>query len=284
MADFHLEGAKVLIARGLLVPDGHEAADYSREGDNDPVALDWSEEFQALGHFDPLTGWTTAENDRLTRYRVSPDALASTILLGLEVEPSSSLVVSDEIWDFGRLTIPHGVGPVSLLFIRLVHDPLAWGRIKQWLRSDRSGLRRTLLCPASSNRLPNDAPSGTVLISLRDVLRCSGFLPLDPNAIASRLAAGPASEDPLVVIGDGREVRLHGRTFRFPKGVHQRQIICVLHERYLAGEREVPTAWLVEELELKCDRIRDYFRKCNPPVLDELLWEKGGLCGFCVDQ
>jgi len=285
MADFHSETAKLLIARGLLVRDGHEAVDYSGEDDGSSVALTWSEETQALGYFKPSRGWVTAATDRLTRYRVSPEGLAATVLQGLRAKQNSPVVVSDDIWNFGNLKIPYRANPVCLLLARRAHDPFAWRRIKKWLLASRSELRRILLCPSSSTRLPEDAPSGTVLISLRDLLGRSGFLRIDLQLVASWLDVTPAFvalDEPLAVIGDGLEVRLHGEVFRFPKGVNQRRIICALHERYRGGETAVSIAALVADLDLRSGRLRDYFGKSKPPVMSHLLWEKDGLCGFCL--
>ena len=102
--------------------------------------------------------------------------------------------------------------------------------------------------------------------------------------LAARLDRLPASEDkvPLVVIADGREVRLLGRIFRFPKGVDQRRIICLLYERYLRGQYWVSTDEIVAELDLRDGaRIRDFFKKS--PAWGHLLIERGGMCGFCLD-
>ncbi|MGE0630254.1 MAG: hypothetical protein AB7O43_20865, partial [Hyphomicrobiaceae bacterium] len=74
------------------------------------------------------------------------------------------------------------------------------------------------------DRLP-EAPEGHVLISIHDGL--GDGLDLDPAVIAARLDRLPLVDagDPIVLIGDGKEVRFFGQTFRFPKGVKQRQII-----------------------------------------------------------
>jgi hypothetical protein len=285
LADFYPEQAKQLIAHQLIVCDGYEAADSIGEDEEKPIALDWSEEYQSLGYFNPAMGWVSVEPDRLTRYRVCPYRLAAALLQGLRVKPAASLTVSAEIWDYGNLTLPYRAKPVRVLLLPRVHDPIAWRRTKGWLVANPQGAQRVLLCACTSARIPDERLPATVFVSVRDLIGGSGTLRLDPEAITSCIDSMPAAagaNEALVVIGEGMEVRLFGQTYKFARGVHQRRIICALYQQYLQGEMKVSTAWLVEELELKSARIRDYFKKSRPPVMGELLWEKGGLCGFCL--
>ena len=124
-----------------------------------------------------------------------------------------------------------------------------------------------------------------MFVSLGDVVRNDGSLAIDPEALLAQLdrRPTPTSNDPLVIIADGKEVWLYDQVFRFPKGVHQRRIILKLRERYLAGERRVSSTWLIEELGLRPGaRTRDFFKKTNPPAWGRLLGEKDGMVGFCL--
>ena len=90
-----------------------------------------------------------------------------------------------------------------------------------------------------------------------------------------------ADTGPIMVIGEGKEVRFFGETFRFPKGVRQRQIICYIHERHRQGRHWTSTEEIVTALELRPNaRIRDFFRRSG--AWNRLLTERSGLCGFCL--
>ncbi len=88
--------------------------------------------------------------------------------------------------------------------------------------------------------------------------------------------------EPLVVVGSGAEVHFYGKVFRF-RGTKQRAIIQYLHNRYLASERAVNLAAMAEDLGLGAKpRLRDFF-KTDQSVMEELLYEKSGVCGFRFD-
>ena len=69
--------------------------------------------------------------------------------------------------------------------------------------------------------------------------------------------------------------------FRFPKGEQQRRIILALKSHYDSGEFWVSSARLIAELDLRPNaRLRDFFKKSNPPAWGQLLIEKNGMVGF----
>lgn len=114
------------------------------------------------------------------------------------------------------------------------------------------------------------------------MLTSEGRLELDPAAISIQLDQLPAadSETPIAVLAGGKEVHFFGETFRFPKGLRQRDIICVLYDRYLNGEHWVSSAKIVDQLGLDPKtRIRDIFKRNG--AWNRLLTERGGMCGFC---
>ena len=287
LADFHKTSGAELISGGLLVADGHEPVDGTREHDDAPIALTSSDHSPGLGYFNPLSGWVSIDPTRLNRYRVDREAVAG-LLVGRAPRSGGRRAssVTDDVWDLGQLRVPGRSRRVGVLLLRRISDPTVWKRVREWLIQNPSVERRVLVCAAPADRLPDDAPYGNVLVSLADVLDMDGGLVLDPKVVAARLdfSAGTVQpSEPLVVLGDGHEVRLYGAVFRFSKGATQRRIICALHQHYLNGERQVAAATLVSELGLPDKaRIRDYFKNSNPPVLDRLLWVRAGLCGFCL--
>src|SRR5262249_45169044 len=85
----------------------------------------------------------------------------------------------------------------------------------------------------------------------------------------------------LVVSAGGTHARLLGRTFRFKRGTKQQKIIQYLFEQYSAGRRWVPSAEILEELELgDRSRIRDIFKLKE--AWGVLIKEQDRMCGFCL--
>jgi hypothetical protein len=286
LADMVCAEGDPLVAAGLMVPNGHEAADSSREHDDQPLDLTWLPDRQAFGYFDASRGWISVDCARLTRYRIDEQAMADALLarFGTQAGRGKSWV-PETVWDLGDIRIPHRTKRVPALLVRRVHDPVSWQRIRSALLARPAANLRVLLSAAISPGTPDGVPTGNVLISLRDVIPDDGGLAINPKILAARLDHRPAPppDEALAVIADGREVRLDGETFRFPKGEQQRRIILALHQRYLAGEHWVSSAEIIAELDLPPRaRLRDYFKKTNPPAWGRLLKEENGMCGFCL--
>ena len=90
-----------------------------------------------------------------------------------------------------------------------------------------------------------------------------------------------SSGDGLEVFADGREVRLHGVKYEFPRGDMQRRVIMLLYTAYVDGEIKLPTARIVSELDFDPKtRMRDLFK--GNRAWGRLLNEQGGICGFCL--
>ena len=139
---------------------------------------------------------------------------------------------------------------------------------------------RIVLTSTARSRLPDGAPTGTVLMSLADLV--SSHLALDGASLKSGMfhqPASPGSQEPILVSAGGALVRLYGEEFRIG-GAKQRAIIQYLHRRYQAGELEVNFAALAEELELGNKPSLASSFKSNPRVMKELLFQKSGTCGF----
>jgi hypothetical protein len=287
MADyFAVDGASLLRA-GLLVADGHEPADSTGEHDDVPVALTWSDDMQTHGYFDRRSGWVSVEAARLARYRIDRNSVVERLTgnasSGVRVAIESGI---DAIWVLGKVRVRGHRRLVPALLLRCVSDARTWKMIRKWLVENPAVDLRLLMCASHGEGLPDDPPHGNVLMSLANVI--DGYFRLDPRIVAARLdlaAGAEQSTGPLAVFGDGRVVRLYGMVFRFPAGDTQRRIVCALHRHYLNGEREVATAAIVSEARLRENaRIRDHFKHHRPPVLDRLLWERDGLCGFCLKR
>ena len=168
------------------------------------------------------------------------------------------------VWDFGELRVLHRTRRVPALLIRRAADPASWQTVRRALLNRPPSRTRLLLATSCSASAPSDVPSGNVFVSLYDVVPNDGSLAIDPEALLAQLDRWPTSmpDGPLVIIADGREVRLHDQVFRFPRGVHQRRIIRALHQHYLSGERKVSSVALIAELDLRPNaRLRDFFKK-----------------------
>jgi hypothetical protein len=286
LIDVYPAAERQLVGKGLLVPDGHEAADSSRDHDDAPVALTWSDEEQSFGFFNSQSGWVSVDTERITRYRVDRRAVAEA-LLGRAGRPAANHGTPDEIWDLREMRVANRTHMIQVVLLRRAHDPQVWQATREWLAQSPPARLRAVLCATTPDRLPVDPPRGNVLISLRDVLVGHGALQIDRRALSARLEASPQqrTDAPVLVSGDGRQVTLRGKSFRFAKGDQQRRIIWALYEYCLRGEYQVATAAIIEELDLPGGaRIRDYFKRHKPPVMGHLLWEEDGMCGFCLDH
>ena len=132
----------------------------------------------------------------------------------------------------------------------------------------------------ASNLVPSNAPPRTVVIPLRLVLT-KDVLAVDPIAIATHLDGRMArpSVQGVTVMGDGHEVWLYQRQFRFVRGAQQRRVIVYLEQELRSGRARIPSAEVIGGLDLGSRRIRDVFK--DNPAWGELLDERGGTCGFC---
>jgi hypothetical protein len=276
-----------LLAAALIKPDGHEAITTSRaDHDDSPVTLTWSPEHQGFGYFSPAAGWIDVPNVDIARYRVELANVMSALTEKMQVSARAAplILVADHLWEVGQVRLGQRTHRTSIMFGRRLYDAGPWQAVKRALEARPSPPRRVILTSTHPDRLP-EAPAGNTLISIYDVLGNGGGLALDPAIVAARLDRLPAADtnEPVILIGDGKEVRLLGETFRFPKGVRQRQIIRFIHERYRQGQLWTATDEIVTTLDLRPNaRIRDFFKKS--PAWNRLLIERNGMCGFCLES
>lgn len=276
-------GASLLTA-GLIKPVGHEAIATSlADHDDVPVMLTWSADHRGFGYFSPAAGWISVPHAEIASYSVDVAGVVAALTAKMQFSPRSTptVLIADRLWEIGKTRFGQRTHQTPIMFGRRLHDVGTWQCIRRSLDTRPSEQRRVILTSTRPDRLP-EAPAGHVLISIHDVLG-DGFA-LDPAVIAARLDHLPLVDagDPIVLIGDGKEVRFFGETFRFPKGVKQRQIIRHIHQRYRQGHRWTSTDEIVTTLDLRANaRIRDFFKKS--PAWNRLLTERDGMCGFCLD-
>jgi hypothetical protein len=273
-----------LIAAALIKPDGHEAVATSlADHDDSPVTLTWSAEHRGFGYFSQAAGWVGVPHADIDRYGVDLAGVMAALTAKMQLSPKAapSVLVADHLWEIGKSRFGQRAHQTPIMFGRRLHDVGTWQSVRRTLEARPSQQRRVILTSTRPDRLP-EPPAGNVLISVHDAL--GDGLALDPAVIAARLDRLPAADtsDPIVLIGDGKEVRLFGEVFRFPKGVRQREIIRLMYGRYQQGQLWTSTEEIVATLDLRSKaRIRDFFKRS--PAWNRLLTERNGMCGFCLE-
>ena len=202
----------------------------------------------------------------------------------LSTRAAASVLVADHLWEVGKARFEHRVHLTPIMFGRRLHDVGTWRSIRRIL-GDTSSPTATRDSDEHPPQTAARTSVGNVLVSIHDALGEGDGLALDPAVISARLGRLPVGDtgDPIELIGDGKEVRFFGETFRFPKGVHQRQIIRLIHERYRQGQRWTSSEEIVTTLDLRPNaRIRDFFKRSL--AWNRLLTERNGMCGFCLER
>jgi hypothetical protein len=273
-----------LLSSGFIKPEGYEAVAVSIDGhDDNPVALTWSGEHGSFGYFSSIAGWVTIAHEDIRRYPIEIRAVFSALMSEFcSYRDSASIVVPDTLWDLGNLRLGGSSRQVPILFARRLHDPARLQAVRRGLLLRPCEGLRIVLTSTHPYGLRETLAQGAI-VSIHDVLGAGGTV--SPLAIKAHLAQVHVERrgEVLALEAGGRVVHLYGETFKFLKGVHQRAIINLLYNRYLAGVRWVPSHEIVAELNLRDNaRIRDYFKK--HPAWNKLLIERNGMCGFCLDE
>ena len=273
-----------LLSSGVIKPEGYEAVAVSIDShDDSPVALTWSREHGSFGYFSSIAGWVTIPHEDIRRYSIEIYAVFSALMSEFwSCRGSASIVVADTLWDLGNLRFGRSSRQLPILFARRLHDPARLQAVRRDLLLRPFEGLRIVLTSTHPDGLRETFVHGAI-VSIHDVLGEGATV--SPLAIGAHLAQvhmERRGDEVLVLEGGGRVVHLYGETFRFPKGVHQRMIVNLLYQRYLAGVRWVPSDEIVAELDLRDNaRIRDYFKK--HPAWNRLLTERKGMCGFCLE-
>jgi len=284
--DLHREGAAALLSAKLLRPDGHELAVVLADSDDQaPRAVTWDPETCAYRVFADKEGWVVVPEDHLARYVADIPAIFMMLTARLQRLPGAAVRegAPGALWDLGGRRIPGRARLAPVWFARRLSHPGVWPRVKDAIRARPPEHQRIILTSTPAEQLPEPGLPRHVVLSLHDLLVGQADLRIAMESLAARLDDPPAGTGgtALEVIGDGREVRLHGELFRFPKGETQRRVIVKLYERYLAGEVRVLSSQIVADLDLDpSTRMRDLFKRS--PAWGRLLAEKDSMLGFCL--
>lgn len=276
------EAARLKEAR-LIQLAGYELSTASIDDHSDsPVSLTWLPEQGGHGYFSEASEWVQVPNEDLACFSVDVTAFTGLLTRRLDLPSTPPVVLlPDYLSELGSAHLGKRPKRTPILFGRRLNDPLIWRGIEVALRNRPSIQRRILLTSTGSNLLP-EAPSRCAVISIADLMQSGSRLEIDPDVLSLRLDRVPIRdpEQPIEIIADGKEVRFFDKTFHFPKGLRQRDIIRVLHQHYLEGELWVSSARIIDELELAPNtRIRDIFK--GHVAWKRLLTERNGMCGFC---
>lgn len=277
----HVREITELQSAHLIMPMGHVAA--CADDDDRPRELVWSSETEGYGYFSELDGWVSVRNTNLDVLAVDFSRLLTLLIndFGLAgVSPRSLL--PDYLWDLGAVRFGRRPKRTPVFFARRISEPSV--NTSVWATLQRQGLsQRAVLLTSTRADIVGNTPKGYEVISLWDVASHENGLEIDPAVIAARLDRRPAVGDAdLQIIDEGREVRLYKETFKFQRGIKQRDIIRFLHDRLMEGQDWVSSAEIQTELDLPDKtRIRDIFK--GNRAWGRLLTERSGMCGFCFD-
>lgn len=277
------EASQLKLAR-LIKPAGHEPMAPATVDDLDaPVSLTWAPDQGGYGYFSQARGWISVPEEALIVWTVDVAALIATVTakLGLPKTPPT-MIVEDCLWDLGAGRIGRRPKRTPIMFARRLGDQRTFKAITAAIR-DRPSPERRLVLTSSKLGMLAEPTSGYTMVAVEDVVPTEGNLELDGTVLALRLdyVPLPNPEKPIEVFAEGREVHFYGAIFHFTKGFRQREVVNLLYQRHLQGERWVSSAGIVDELEWDPKtRIRDIFKKS--PAWGHLLTERHGMCGFCI--
>jgi hypothetical protein len=276
--------AEELIAKNLLVPFGHEQVSSDRDNDDALASLSPAPIGVELGYFDSRSGWRSSNPAELVRYRLDLDLVLEQMLGALRpsLMPPRN-IIEHVLWDTGTIRFGRRPNRYSVWIARRIHHRPVWEEVRTALRAQPISGTRFLIAMSRSELLPDAPTRATLLVSATNLLFTDN-LACDPDKIAAHIDLTPADHDAAVVLlAGGKQVRLYGEAYYFPKGVKQRAVLRLLYECYLQGIFLVSSDEIESELELRArTRIRDLFS--GHPAWGRLLYERNGMCGFCITQ
>jgi hypothetical protein len=272
-----------LAKAGMIKLSGHEPVitptdDFSDE----PVSLSWDQDKGSFGYFHEVLGWREVPHDRVKPYGADISAFLGILTHKCSLIGKSEELVPRHLWHLGFMRIGKRPKRTPVLFGRRLYDSDVWSKIQTVLRDKPSEERRVILTSTDPSRLPGEL-RGCTVIAVTDAVRSSEQLAVDPVIVTLRYDKidVAAAQGPLVVLGNGAEVRLLGRTYLFPRGLKQRKIVCYMYQKYLQGQRWTSSSEIAAEVDLAdTTRIRDVFKKSA--AWGKLLTEREGMCSFCL--
>lgn len=248
----HLSGAiavaqpdavALLAASDLLARHGHEIAAALAHDDEDlprPI-LPWGDPpFPAA--FDPSTGIVAIAPERLVVWAAAlPAFLAATgseLDLPLERHLPFALV-DDLLWELGDARIGRRKERTPIWFCRRLWDPAVRHRVLEMPGARPHTRQRVLLASSRSARLRDAVVPGTIVVSIRDVLRFPDELVVSAEILSARIGgvARPGNGEPLQLSDDGTTlVILGGEPIHF-RSRTQIEAVRKLVAAHRAGKR-----------------------------------------------
>jgi hypothetical protein len=272
-----------LAKAGMIKLSGHDLVITPSDDFSDaPVLLSWDQDKGRFGYFNEVLGWREVAHDRVKTYEADISAFLSILTHKCSMTGKPEELVPRHLWHLGFMRMGNRPKRTPVLFGRRLYDSDVWSKIQTVLRDKPSEQRRVILTSTDPSRFPGEL-RGCTVIAISDAVRSSDHLAVDPALVAlgyDKIDVIPAQE-PLVVLRNGAEVRLLGRTYLFPRGLKQRKIVCYMYQNYLQGQRWTSSSEIAAEVDLAdTTRIRDVFKKSA--AWGKLLTERDGLCSFCL--
>ena len=282
--DFHASESIVLKETGLLKPHGYEEISVSgADHDDAPVTLSWSAEDGGLGYFSPTGGWINVGEDRIARFRVDFPVLLTRLMIQADVSSRSgpTSLISDLLWEIGDVRLGRRTQRVPIWFSRRLHEPSVWRQVKGMAKSRPSTGLRVVLTSTPSNRFPDEAIAGHLLVGIRDVIDFASGLAVHPDILAARLDGSYQSdvEEALYLSPDGKQLTINGDvTIRF-RSTHHTVIISKLVAGFREGKRFTARE-LLDLTQLSATTLRQAFGAKKWAQLNSYIKSYDGLWGF----
>lgn len=240
------KAGQVLIADGLLRPEGHSAS--VADIDDVPVSVEWLPERGSFGYFSESDGWVDIATDLLSDFTLQIEPLAKRLTAALDVLPKERFVELSPgvVWEYGTCRLPGRAARIPLWIARRLHDPAAWKTFLELTRTrPTQNLRMVLhLAETEGQQLPFVA--NHVIVAVGAVISASGAFQVDPDIVAARLKSPMHANGPVKPSADGGYVEVHGKTYVF-RGGKQRTIVRLLCEAWLRGEPRCLTEEVMDD-------------------------------------
>ena len=282
--DFHASESIVLKETGLLKSHGHEEVSVSgADHDDAPVTLSWSAEDGGLGYFSPTAGWINVPEDRIARFRVDFPVLLTRLMVQADVSSRSgpTPLIPDLLWEIGDVRLGRRRQRVPIWFVRRLHERSVWRQIKDMAKARPITGLRVVLTSTPSNRLPDEAISGHLLVGIRDVIDFASGLAVHSDILAARLDGShqPGVQEAVYLSPDGRKLVINGTITIYFKTDKQIKIIGQLVAGFQEGKR-FSVQELLTEAGSGATGLRRAFGAKKWDILKHHLKSSNGLWGF----
>ena len=282
--DFHASESIVLKETGLLKPHGYEEVSVSgADHDDAPVTLSWSAEDGGLGYFSPTGGWINVGEDRISRFQVDFPVLLIRLMVQADVSSRAgpTSLITDLLWEIGDVRLGRRRQRVPIWFVRRLHERSVWRQIKDMAKARPITGLRVVLTSTPSNRLPDEAISGHLLVGIRDVIDFASGLAVHSDILAARLDGShqPGVQEAVYLSPDGKRLIINGDvTIRFRSAPHImiiRKLVTGFREGKWFAARE-----LLDLTQLSATTLRQAFGTEKWAQLKPYIKSHDGLWGF----